>query len=45
MKTFYTYIWLRNDGTPYYVGKGSAGRAFRKDAQLTRWAKIKAEAA
>ncbi len=26
---FYTYIWLREDGSPYYVGKGRLRRALR----------------
>ena len=26
-KRYYTYLWLREDGTPYYVGKGSGKRS------------------
>jgi hypothetical protein len=30
MTQFYTYLWLREDRTPYYVGKGTRDRAFVK---------------
>jgi len=35
MKIFYTYMWLRSNGTPYYIGKGHSDRAFISQGHVT----------
>lgn len=43
MSIYYIYAYLREDGTPYYIGKGKNKRAFEQQNHLIAVPKIKSQ--
>ena len=41
MNKYYTYAFLREDGTPYYVGKGSGHRCYKNTGRAIKGPKDK----
>src|SRR5260221_10414920 len=36
MLAHYSYLWMREDGVPYYAGKGQGRRAFHSHGKIIR---------